>query len=211
MGSDPHLRIVIPFYSEFDSVKPGLRALLGSGIRYEYLPCQGPYVHSNRNNGVNNMRSDKTVQDAVEGFTHFLFIDSDIGFQPAHVHIALKHDADVVALPYLRHEADGTYQAGELRPGFPTIKSHYGKNDRGIKHVTFVGGGFLLIKRHVFSEIAYPWFHQYLHTHGENSYSVGEDVMFCVKLRERGIKILMDFDHPVPHRPRRKAHFNVGI
>jgi hypothetical protein len=207
----PFLRIVIPFYTEFEALKPGLRALLGSGIRYEYLPCQGPYVHSNRNNGINSMRSDKTRQEAVEGFSHFLFLDSDISFNPHHIHTALRHNAPVVALPYLRHEADGTYQAGELAPDAPTVLSHYSRLEKGVKHVTFCGGGFLLVQRHVFGALTYPWFHHTIHTNGESSYSVGEDIQFCVKLRKAGIPILMDFDHPVPHRPRRKSDFNVSI
>lgn len=205
------LRFVIPFYTEFDAVKPGLRSLKSSGLAFDYVPCQGPYVHSNRNNGVNDKRSDKTRQEPLEGYSHFLFQDSDMSSAPHHINIALRHNAPVVALPYLRHEADGTYQAGELDPDKPLIASYYSRGERGAKHVTFCGGGFLLVERHVFAELDYPWFHHSVLTVGENSYSVGEDVIFCSKLRAAGIPILMDFDYPVPHRPRRRTDFNVDL
>ncbi len=92
------IRIVIPFYSEFEAVKPGLRALRSSGIEFDVLPAQGACVHHNRNLGVNMGRSQKTHQDPIEGYSHFLFVDSDIGFTPAHVRLALGYKADVVTL-----------------------------------------------------------------------------------------------------------------
>ena len=205
------IRIVIPFYNEFESVKPGLRSLLGSGIEYDFIPVQGPRIGCNRNAGVNNLRSNKTRQSAVEGYSHFLFLDSDISFAPAHVHMALKADVPVFAFPYFRHENDGLYQVGELAEGKPRIEKRYGKADRGLREVTFVGGGFLLVKREIFGAIGFPWFHESILEVGPESFSVGSDVMFSHKVREAGISITCDLDHVVPHRLRRKSDFNVGL
>jgi hypothetical protein len=205
------IRIVIPFYSEFDTAKPGLRSLLGSGLSFELHPVQGALVHNNRNAGVNNQRSYQTFQLPVEGYTHFLFIDSDIGFSPAHVHLALKHSADIVTLPYLTHENLDTYQVGELEPNKTRIIKKYAKSERGLRHVSFTGAGFLLVARHVFADLAYPWFHCGMVEEGSESRTVGEDVMFCTKVRDRGYSILCDFDHPVFHKPRKASNFNVSL
>jgi len=207
---NPRILIVIPFYSEFEAVKPGLRALLGSGIEFKVQPIQGPYVHNNRNLGVNGGRSQATYQNPLEGFTHFLFIDSDNGFTPAHVNYALKLKSKVVTLPYLTHLDNGEYQVGEMDEDF-IITKRYTKYERGVKAVGFTGGGFLLVEAPVFSEIAFPWFHHSLVTIGFESFSVGEDVVFSGKLREAGIPILCDFDHPVPHRLRKMEHYNVAF
>ncbi len=204
------IKIVIPFYSEFEAVKPGLRALRNWNIDFDVQPVQGAYVHENRNMGVNSGRSFATFQGPVEGYSHFLFIDSDISFTPSHLHIALRHAAPVVTLPYLRHEGDGLYQVGELGPN-SLIQSRYGRHDRGVKHVTFTGGGFLLVAAEVFPMIKYPWFHHSVTTIGDESFPLGEDVIFSHKLLMAGIPILCDFDYPVKHRLRSFGDFDVSF
>ena len=204
------IRIVVPFYSEFEAVKPGLRALRSAGVEFDVQPVQGPLVHNNRNLGVNAARSQATFQSAVEGYSHFLFIDSDIGFTPAHVHNALKHKAPVVTLPYLRHENDGFYQVGELGPNY-SITKRYDRYERGLRQVTFTGAGFLLVASSVFGLLKFPWFHHSAITVGEESFAVGEDVLFSYKLTRADIPILCDFDYPVQHRLRRPEDFDVGF
>jgi len=205
------IRIVIPFYQEFETVKPGLRAMLGSGIEYDLCPSQGALVHNNRNAGVNNFRSSQRFQQPVEGYSHFLFIDSDIGFNPAHVSMALKHKAPVVVMPYVTHENELMYQAGELEDDAPLIKMKYSCYERGLKHVTYSGAGFMLVERDVFSKMSFPWFHCSHYTANNFGYSVGEDVMFCCKLRGMDVPILCDFDHRVFHKPRKASDFNVSL
>ncbi len=204
------LKIIVPFYSEFNSLKSGLRALRGGDIEFDFQPVQGPCVHNNRNLGVNLGRSCKTYQPAVGDYTHILFLDSDIGFHPLHVHAALNHRAKVVSLPYLAHENDGTYQVGELDDNY-TITKRYTAADKGSKHVTFTGGGFLLLETAVFPFITYPWFHHTAKTVGDESFSVGEDVVFSAKLKAAGIPILCDFDYPVYHRLKSMEDFDVNF
>lgn len=207
----PKIKIVIPFYSEFEAVKPGLKMLSKDrAIGFDVQPVQGPYVHCNRNLGVNLGRSSMTFQGAPDGYSHYLFLDSDIGFTPAHLYAALRHKAPVVTLPYLRHEDDGFYQVGELGPDF-TINSRYNRHEFGVRHVTFAGAGFLLIESWVFGAIPFPWFHHSMVTVGEKSYAVGEDVMFSRKLLKAGIPTLCDFDYPVPHRLRSPEDFDVSF
>ncbi len=48
-------------------------------------------------------------------------------------------------------------------------------------------------------------------TQGDESYTVGEDVIFSHKLSLAGVPILCDFDHPVGHRIRHPEDFNVDF
>lgn len=203
------LRIIVPFYAELEAVKPGLRALESSGILFQFTPIQGVYVDKNRNHGVNAGRSQKIHQAALEGFTHFLFIDSDVSFNPGHVRLALAHAAPVLALPYVEHFGARNYQAGELKPALPLLDYLYPQTTRGMKHVTFAGGGFLLVERDVFTALPYPWFRRGVVEVADCAEVVGEDYAFCDACRTANIPILCDFDHPVSHRPRKAEDFNV--
>jgi len=207
---DPRLRIVIPFYNEFEAVKPGLRELTERGFLADVMPVQGPCVHNNRNLGINGGASQATWQTPAKGYSHFLFIDSDISFGMMHLEAALKADAPVVTLPYLGHEADGTYQVGEMNMDYHIVKK-YSQDERGQRHVTYTGAGFLLVKAEVFPMLRFPWFHHSFITLGDESFSVGEDLVFCRKLMNAGFPILCDFDYPVGHRLRKLEHFDVSF
>lgn len=206
----PRIKIIIPFYSEFDFVKPGLRHLMLSGIEFDCQPVQGPYIHTNRNLGVNSGKSSEIWQEADPYYSHYLFIDSDISFTPDHVRAALNHNAPVVTLPYLRHENDGKYQVGEMDLDYQ-VTHRYSMNERGLRHVTFTGAGFLLVRQDVFQNINFPWFHFSTVEIGSECFSVGEDQIFARKLTDAMIPILCDFDHPVLHRLRKMEDYDVSF
>ena len=208
------IRVVIPFYQELETVKPGLRDLRKSGVTFDVFPVQGPLIMNNRNMGVNNKRSQAVFQNAVEPYSHFLFIDSDIGFEARHVTFALRAKKPIVAMPYLRHENDGLYQAGDFETFDGSRIVHAHSDTCGLLEVDFVGAGFLLVERDVFLKMRYPWFRHSVHEIecedgsliAENT---GEDVEFCKGARAVGVPIFCDFDHPVHHRLRRPEDFDV--
>ncbi len=202
------IRIVIPFYSEFETVKPGLRAMRESGIPHEVLPSQGADIADNRNAGVNMRRSLAKRQPADAGFSHFLFIDSDIGFNPEHVRQLLKMDQAITALPYLTHRPNGEYQAGSLDAS-GAVTRRIGIRADGVRAVDFVGAGFLLVRRDVFPRLEYPWFRFGVGERGDTAWNLSEDVGFCLNAKRNGYSIYCDFDHPVYHKPRSAEDFNV--
>jgi len=65
--------------------------------------------------------------------------------------------------------------------------------DGGLFEVHAAGSAGMMVKRHVFEEIGFPWF--------ENSdgISTNEDVEFCRKAREAGFKIWCDTDVRLGH------------
>lgn len=202
------IRIVCPFYSEFETVKPGLRSLRNCGFDFDFAPIQGPLVDININLGISGGFSDHILQEPLPGFSHFLIVNSDIGFEMEHVNAALQKNVDVCALPYLRHN-DPSYQVGMLKESVPLIDYHFALGTRGFKKVGFAGTGFLLVKREVFYKLTYPWFYMALFFKGENAYQIGEDVSFSNELRGHEIEMYCDFENPVYHKLRTEDDFDV--
>lgn len=204
------IRIVLPFYNEFSAAKPGLRAMLDEKIvPFQFFPVQGVGVDENRNLGVNEGRSYGVRQTPVAGYTHFLFIDSDVAFRPEHVRRLLWHDQAIAALPYHRRNGN-EYQAGTF-DGEGKPDCYYTDAERGYKAVDFVGGGFILIRRDVFPRLRYPWFRREVLTVRDEAWQDSGDYGFCRNARASGYEIYCDFDYPVLHSARTAADFDVGF
>ena len=66
----------------------------------------------------------------------------------------------------------------------------YGKED--LIEVVYNGFGFVLVKKGVFEKLTYPWFKpEMIHVKG-GDYILGEDIIVCRDLREKGVKIYVD-------------------
>lgn len=203
------LRVVIPFYTEFEAVKPGLRDMKAAGMEFDVAAAQGVYIYGARNRGVNGGKNQKRVQSPLPGYSHFLFVDSDISFTAEHVQALLDLKVPVAACPYLCHVPADTYQTGELSL-IGQILSQDKNNVESVKARSFVGGGFLLVEATVFQHLPYPWFHHRMVERYDFRELCGEDVGFCLALREAGYKILVDFDRPVAHRLRAVDQFDLS-
>lgn len=143
------------------------------------------YVHDARN---------KIVSRAIEkGFSHIMFVDSDMQFPPDSINRLVKADKDVIGGVYFRRQI----------PHLPTINSL--ENDKIVVPYKFpkdqpfkiwaVATGFMLIKIEVVKKIPYPWF-------GFGSYkgqSMGEDVYFCRKVNDHGFQVWADPTIPIGH------------
>lgn len=147
------------------------------------------------------------------GFSHTLWIDSDMEFPADGFERLLAHDKDIVGANYPRRNPPHYSAASDLEghafdPGLT-----------GISKAGITGFGFLLTRRCVFEgEYEMPLFSH----HDEIGY-VTEDVPFSRKVRARGHDIWIDHDlsreirhvgiksygaddiekMPVEHRPRR--------
>ena len=104
-----------------------------------------------------------------EHFTHLLFLDVDIGFNPANIIEAIGWDKDIVALPYPCKSINWNYIVSAVKNGVedPVALSRMGSrpivNTEGTvpsfrvdEPVQFpqLGTGLLLIKRHVLQKFA---------------------------------------------------------
>ncbi len=202
------IKVCVPFYSEFETAKPGLKAL-AADPRFEIDFAQGTYISEARNALVNGQRSQAIWQDSLP-FDYFLFVDSDIGFTKENVEILLSHDKDIVCSPYRCHNTPDLYQAGMFSsPG--VISGKCSVVTKGLHKVGYCGAGFMLVNASVFSKTRYPWFrHSVIELNGMAS-EVGEDIGFCMNVSESGLEVWCDFSNPVYHKLRTLASINFSL
>lgn len=97
-------------------------------------------------------------------FTHMIFIDADIAFEPASVFKLLNHDKEIVGGVYPKKRLDmrkmiTLLESGEKLPEpkaleyVVTIKEKEHKVVNGLLEVEELGTGFLMFKRSVFEKI----------------------------------------------------------
>lgn len=123
-------------------------------------------------------------------FTHLFFMDSDMSFPKATLPRLLAHDKDIVGGFYLRKKK------GHLPNAF---RLGHNKDDTLIpefiddfREVEAIATGCLLVKREVFETIEKPWFEYRPIKWSEEGRLATEDVVFCEKAKEKGLKIWCD-------------------
>jgi len=118
-------------------------------------------------------------------YSHIMWIDSDIVFEPHHFMGLRYRNLDIVAGLY--NAADGNF-ACEVVDTIPPS---------GTKpvEVLWAGMGFMLIKKGVLESIKPPWFQ----TTMAGGKFVTEDIYFCYKAREAGFKVYVDPEVVVKH------------
>ncbi len=205
------IKICTPFYSDFNENIPGLKELQAAGFPFRHSAAQSPYVAQSRNALVNCQASQAIRQNVGGEYSHFLFIDSDIGFGLRHVQALMEMDVDIACAPYQRHGRPDEYQVGTferqglfscLRGRIPRISGRYSTQAKGIEKVGWCGAGFLLVKAGVFNRIKYPWFRYGVLERAGCAEIVGEDIYFSHAAARVGYSIWCNFDVPVFHRLR---------
>lgn len=129
----------------------------------------------------------KIVKRAIDdGFTHVLFIDSDMLFDKDILTRMLNANEDILGVVYNKR----------MLPVVPLFKpiDEFEEIPNYRFEVEWVGTGVMLIKTEVFKTIGEPCFmFQYTDEY------VGEDIYFCRKAREAGYQIMIDPKITVKH------------
>jgi hypothetical protein len=182
----------------------------GIETKYQQTVNQ-PYIHLARN---------RLAAIFLEtNFTHFMFIDQDVGFIGQDIFSLIQQDKDVVAGTYPLKQIDWKNVAQAVHDGVPPEKLeemsavHIFKpidldkkfNSKELVEVEHVGTGFMLIKRQVFEKLA-QIVGRYFEVFGPENrketldffgHSVlnnefwGEDVSFCKRVRDAGMKVFV--------------------
>lgn len=121
-----------------------------------------------------------------------LYIDSDMTPDP-HTALALlsRQVAAIGALYFMRQEPHRMAAGKSL--GEPITF-----NSTGIREMDYIGAGCLFLRRKVIEALEYPWF-------DHPAPGVGEDLIFCKKVRELGCTIYVDLDLCVGHMHTRRV------
>lgn len=160
------------------------------------------------NSGLVYIARDEACAIAINGgYTHVLFIDSDMGFEQKALVKALAHDDDVVTGLYFGRKGNHVpilYKAIDKRQydlngkikyhGFADVETDL---DRDYFEVAGCGFGFILIKTEVLKrmhENNISWF--------EPIPGLGEDLSFCQRLKELNVKVMCDTTIKLGHYGR---------
>ena len=212
------IKICVPYYNLIEEqTQQGIYDLLDSEeINCALLSIQGTNIANARNTLINENKSDMKYQKISADFTHYLFVDSDTVPTIEVVERLLSYDLDVVSAAYKSREQGFSYvggmfkvnEHGEFRDALK-LKS----DSTGLMEVDWVGGGCLLVKKDVFENTPYPWFHYPVKEISTNNIShrkmVFEDVRFCMNVKESGYRIYMDCDNEVKHLARNYNNYIV--
>lgn len=151
-------------------------------------PFMAP-LDSARNTAVYNFMQDY--------YDYIFFCDADVVPPPDAIHRLILHGKDIVGALCLtfRHDDQGVpfpYPAAFKR-NHEGYKIHYGKD---LEEVDVIGGGAFLVSRRVFEAIKRPFAFTY-DEYGRVEHS--EDFYFCMKAKEAGFKIYMDYGCQCKH------------
>jgi GT2 family glycosyltransferase len=128
-----------------------------------------------------------------------MFIDSDMTFHPQSVEFLARHDKEFVtakAFKRVKPFQPCFYTKVEMKDGEPHLETPV-KYGEGLLPIEGAGLACALIKRSAFDNIQAPYFFPFPH--------VGEDLTFCLKLKEAGVKMYCDTTLQFGHL----GHFEV--
>jgi ubiquinone/menaquinone biosynthesis C-methylase UbiE len=139
-------------------------------------------IDLSRNNIVN-----LAIQNKCE---HIFFIDSDVLIEEGHLDRLLSHNKAVVSGVYYKRAP--FYEPLPRRKVAENLYVPIEPEGNEIIEIDGTGMGCLLVNMDVFDKIPYPWFEfKYNNVHGKWS-QLSEDLYFCQKLQNIGIKIYCD-------------------
>jgi GT2 family glycosyltransferase len=148
--------------------------------------------------------SNKKVQTKFD-FDYNLTVDADVAFTPENVEqlfdLCCEQGYDVVSgiCPQrgVVEYANAGFWSG--KPGCNGLSHTFKMTDSGIKTCDWLGTAFCMNSRKVYETMAYPWYWYSLLEDGETVTMLGEDIFYCVKLQELGLKHVVNCDCKVKH------------
>jgi len=155
-----------------------MQLLKHATFEYDIIVKESCVIHWNR---------EHICKEAVErGYSHVLFIDSDMFFEPDAVERLLKRDKDIIGVQVNLRQSPPVSTVKTEDEG-QIIKQLY---PDGLLKCAGVGTGFMLIKTSVFKNLSHPWF--FWEADNEGNVLTGEDIFFCRKARKAGFEIWCD-------------------
>jgi hypothetical protein len=152
---------------------------------------------------IDQGRNQMATDALAAGFEETMWIDSDIGFDPAAVDRLRSHQLPIVCAIYPKKGRREL--ACHVMPG--TRQIVFGQGG-GLIEILYAGTGFLLVRREVYAELQkrldlpscndawgtpmLPFFQPMVKPHGEGYWYLAEDFAFSHRARQCGYQILAD-------------------
>lgn len=175
-----------------------INKLIESDIDCYFVKLQSSNIVHVRNELICAKHTIRKKQKIGEGYTHLLFIDSDVSIdKPANVvRRFLSFDKPIVSALYPRRGNPGRGVAATLINNREELLS---MQTTGLREVRWVGFGFVLIKRCVLQGMEYPWVRMPIIETRYVAEQIGEDIGFCMNARRAGNKVFCDCDSKANH------------
>lgn len=122
------------------------------------------------------------------GFSHGLFIDSDMRFPKDTLLRLVKHEHPIVGINAMTRRAPYRCTA-QVDPGVPLVTT---PESTGLQRVSRIGFGLTWVAAEIFEKIERPWFG--LEWIPEKMVFRGEDYWFCERAKAAGYDIWVDHD-----------------
>jgi len=122
------------------------------------------------------------------GAEHMLWLDSDMVFPATTALRLLAHDEDIVAANYVRRQLPAKGVAYEKIGDWEDPLPFEATDD--LVPVEGIGMGCMLMKTSILNEIPRPWF-EFGWTPESNDH-LGEDMIFCQKMKQAGYTVKVD-------------------
>lgn len=161
--------------------------------------CNIYYVRNMCLGGNVSRGADQKPFDGQVDYDYLMWIDSDIVFGPLQFQSLLNRKQDIVAGVYAM---EGGKQLAVVKDWNEEFFKQHGyfefmtpediKDKKDIIPVSYVGFGFILIKKGVFEKMSYPWFRPIDQKIGKAVDFCMEDVAFCLRAKELGFKVYID-------------------
>jgi len=186
--------------------------LLGKGgIEIGINTMKSPLIHQSRNY--------LTSVFLTTDYTHLLFIDSDVEFQPEAVLRMLMAKKDIICTPYRAKNPDLTEHTYTVQFPDPKVIPVL---PGGLVEIEAGPTGLMLIHRRVFEKIiknrpdlkiknrvnpgikedakSHSFYHLFFDFAFNHGYTMGEDLSFCKLARKEGFKLYANTDSMTAHR-----------
>ena len=140
-------------------------------------------------------------------YDYIMFIDSDVIFKPEDLKNLLEMNVDICSGAYLMNGGthypivehfDNSYFLSNGT--FKFISCEELKQYKTPFDVEYCGMGFMLIKKNVIEQLTYPWFYANMFNFNDTVKEfTSEDVSFCMSLKKKNFKILINPNVRVGH------------
>ena len=208
----PSVFIAMPCY---DSVKVNsmlsviklIQQLAKSGIECGINTYKSPLIHQARNY--------LTSVFLTTEYTHLLFIDSDVEFEPEAIIRMLVAKKNIICTPY-------RVKSAEIDKHIYTVEFKDPKNilvlAEGLVEIEAGPTGLMLIDRKVFEKIiknnpelkivnkaiadpgkSHEFYYNFFSFDFKDGYSIGEDISFCRLAKANGFKLFANIQSPTAH------------
>jgi len=212
----PSIFIAMPCY---DSVKINtmlsifqlIQHLGRSKVEVGINTMKSPLIHQARNY--------LTSTFLTTDYTHLLFIDSDVEFQPEAGLRMLVADKDIITTPYRAKNPDLSTHTYTVKFPDPKVVPIL---PGGLVEIEAGPTGFMLVHRRVFEKIiknrpdlkiknsanqalketdkSHSYYYNFFDFAFEDGYTMGEDLSFCKLARKNGFKLYANTESPTAHR-----------